>query len=115
MLSPDTGSVRFVMHQAFLARLLQQFVHHLQGVGIELGVELGGAKYSEQTADHLFERMDGIRDQYCPHSRTADDNQFRRLHQNLERPVLHQIARQDATENHDDPNNRKHRTSSSQA
>jgi len=103
----------FECHQAFLARLLQQFINHFQGIDVALGAELRGPKCPNEPAHHLLQNVYWIGDQQRAQRRPADDDQLRRLEQHLDVAVLHQVARHDAAENYHDPNDRKHGTSSS--
>ena len=102
-------------YESFFARLLQQFIHHLQSVYIPLLAVLTGPKRSQQAAYHLLHGVNRIGDQHGAERGAADDDQLRRLHEHLNWAVLHEVAGQDAPENNYDSNDRKHETSSSQA
>ena len=82
-------------HQPFLARLVEELVHHLQGIDVSLFGEFGSAKHSRYAGRDFLENVERIGDQHRAHRRSSDDEEFGRLKQDFYISVLHQVAAHD--------------------
>ena len=100
--------VGFERHQSVFAGLVEQVVHHFQGVDVGLLAELGAAEDATDSASDFLEDMERIRDEEGADGGAADDDQFRGLDKHPEVAVLHEVAGHDTTEDDDDADNRKH-------
>src|SRR5579872_1430238 len=94
--------VGFEGHQAVFASLVEEVVHHLEGIDVGLFAELGTAKHASDAADYFLDDVEGVGDKNCPQGSTADDDQLRRLDEDSEISMLHQVAGDHTTEDDDD-------------
>src|ERR1700722_10636301 len=95
-------------HQAVFAGLVEQVIHHFEGVDIGLLAELGSAECSADSSGDRFDDVQRIRDQDGAYRGAANNDQLRRLHEHSHIAVLHQVAGGHATENNDDADNCEH-------
>src|ERR1035438_5678487 len=106
-------NVVFQLREPTFARLLQHGIDLLQCFDIAIFAETGTAKYHLETGHDSFQNRRRIGNQNGSCRRPADDQQFSRLDQHLEIPMLHQITADHGSENNQDPNYGKHRSSPS--
>src|SRR5580704_3470477 len=95
-------------HQSFFAGFVQEVVHHLQRVNISLLVVLRAAEYCAKARPNLLENMNGISDEHSTDRRSQDGDEFGRLDEHFQIPVLHEIAADYTAENNDDADDCKH-------
>jgi hypothetical protein len=100
--------VGFEGHEAVFAGLVEQVVHHFQGVDVGLFAKLGAAEDGADSAADSLKDIEGIRDQKGAHGGATDDEQFSRLHEDTEVAMFHEVASRHTTEDDDDADNRKH-------
>ncbi|OLE14863.1 MAG: hypothetical protein AUG89_00120 [Acidobacteria bacterium 13_1_20CM_4_56_7] len=103
--------VIFQGHQAVLAGLVEQVVHHFQRIDIGLLAELGSAENCNDSRRDLLDNVQWIGDQNGARGCAADNDQLRRLEQHHYVSVLHEISGRNAAEHHHDADNRKHANS----
>src|SRR5579864_1058811 len=102
--------IAFQCDQALLARLVQQVVHHLERLDIPGFREFRPAKHSSDSGANLFQNVQGIRHQHGSGPGSPNDEQLRWLQQHAQIAVLHQVSAYHRAEDHQDPDDRKHRT-----
>jgi hypothetical protein len=95
-------------HKAVFARLVEQVVHHLEGVNVGLFAELGSSENTGDSSHDFLDDVQRIRNQQCARGSTGDDEQLSRLQQHANIAVLHKVTGQDAAEHHDDADDREH-------
>ena len=95
--------------QSVLSRLVQELVAHLQRFQVERLGEVRTLQASNHPGNDLLDHLQRVRDQQGTQRRSSDDDQLRRLHQNLEVPVLHQVAGDNRAEHHHNANDDEHR------
>ena len=96
-------------HKPVFAGLVQQVIHHFQRIGIGLLAVFGSAKNSRNPPGNLLEDVKRIGDENGADGCAQDRDQFRRLNEHAEVPMLHQIPGHYAAENHDNADDRKHK------
>jgi hypothetical protein len=79
-------AVGFEGHQAFFAGAAEEFVHHFHGFEVFFLGKLRSAKSAGDAADDGFEDVEGVRDQHRADGGAANDDEFRRLHEDLQGP-----------------------------
>src|SRR5580658_6141296 len=82
-------------HKSFLARLVEEFKHHLQGLDVSLLGEFGCSKHARNAGCNFLENMERIRDQHRAHRGSSDNKEFGRLKQDFYVSVLHQVTAHD--------------------
>src|SRR6202034_4312601 len=89
----------------------QKLVECLERIKIGLLGILGARENAADSARNLLQNMQRIGDEDGADGCPTDGDQFRRLNENAQVPVLHQIAGHYTAKNHDDADDRKHKSS----
>ena len=79
-------------HEAIFAGLVEQVVHHLQGIDVSLFGVLGAAEDAADSAGDLLKNVKRIGDEDGADGRAADGDQLGGLNEDAEISVLHEIA-----------------------
>ncbi len=95
--------------QSIFPCLVQNFVAHLQRFQVERLGEVRTLQRANHSAGDLLDHVQRIGDQQCAKRRSSDDDQLRRLQQNLQVPMLHQVAGDNRAEHHHNANDDEHR------
>src|SRR6266496_6283086 len=84
--------IRLKRHEALPTGFVQKLVSYFERFHVALLRELRSFEHHADTRSNLFQDVQRIRDQdgTCPGA--ADDEQFRRLQQDLQVAVLHQVS-----------------------
>src|SRR5712691_2133118 len=104
--------VTFEGHQPVFTGLVQQVVHHFEGIDVSLPGVFGASENAANPAGNLFKDVERIGDKDGTDGRAADGDEFRGLNEDTKIAVLHQIAGHYTAENHDNADNREHAFSS---
>src|ERR1700759_867596 len=84
-------------HHAVLTRIDEKVVQHLERGRIECLVILAGLKNAQHTRYQLFHNRERIGDEQRAGGGATDNNQFSRLEEHLQVPMLHQISTNDGS------------------
>ena len=95
-------------HETIFAGFVEQVVHHLQRIDVSLPGKFGAAEDAAHSAGDLFEDVKRIGDEDGADGSPADSDQFGGLKEDAEISVLHEIAADDAAENHDNADDGEH-------
>src|SRR5437868_6743110 len=100
--------IAFDPNQAFLSRLVQKLVHHFQGFQIAIPGEPGTLKYPNEPADDFLQDVEGVCNENCARSCSADNQQLGWLQQHADVAVLHEEATYDRPKHQQDPDDDEH-------
>src|SRR5579863_2002144 len=101
-------NISFQLHGAILARIVKQFIQHLEMQQVESFGKRTRDKYPKASFEDLNDDRQRIGDEHGTKRGAADNDQFRRLEQHLEVAMLHEIAARDGAKDNDNPNDCKH-------
>src|SRR5437868_1747920 len=114
VLGKDRALLRFLdigleRHQPFFSALIEKVIHGFEKLDVALFGELRASEDSAHARRNLFKNMERVGDQHGSDSGAADDEKFRRLKQDAEVPMLHQVPANYCAENHDNADDDKHK------
>ena len=94
-------------HESFFASSVQKVIHSLKSVDIGLGCEFRAAENAADAAGDVLDDVKWIGNQERADRSTANDDEFGRLQEHAQIPMLHEITGDDATEDDDNADNGK--------
>src|SRR6266567_201542 len=100
--------VHLYTQQTLFAHLIQELIHHLQGIEVALLAELGAAEHADQSRHNPFQDMHWIGHQQSARGGACDDQQFRGLHKHSHVTLFHQEAADYRSEDYKNSYDGKH-------